>query len=134
MSYDNLSAKWGYLGQVIYETLRIDPPLKLPIALWSLEDIQIKDYKILKHQCLTVDIFNLHRNPEEWFEPEKFIPERFDSEHPYFLTPSGKKRKAMSFIPFYGGKRICLGKTLAENLTKIAVPLILSNLDFSFPD
>ena len=83
---------------------------------------------------MTIDIFNLHRNPEEWFEPEKFIPERFDSEHPYFLTPAGKKRKAMSFIPFYGGKRICLGKTLAENLTKLAVPLILSNLEFSFPD
>jgi cytochrome P450 len=31
-------------------------------------------------------------NPEEWQEPDKFIPERFDSLSKYYMTPSGKKR------------------------------------------
>jgi hypothetical protein len=29
---------------------------------------------------------------DEWIEPEKFIPERFNPNSPYYLTPSGKKR------------------------------------------
>ena len=38
----------------------------------------------------------------------------------------------MSFGPFLGGKRICLGKTFAENVAKCIVPVIVSQLDFEF--
>lgn len=32
----------------------------------------------------------------------------------------------MSFGPFLGGKRVCLGKTFAENVLKSLLPIILS--------
>jgi cytochrome P450 len=50
------------------------------------------------------------------------------------LTPNGKKRHAMSFGPFLGGKRICLGKTFVETMSKIIGPSILGNFDFEFVD
>jgi cytochrome P450 len=53
-----------------------------------------------------------------------FIPERFDPSSKYYLTPSGKKRHMNSFGPFLGGKRICVGKTFAEIVSKIVTPII----------
>lgn len=73
---------------------------------------------------------NLHRNPKEWQHPDKYIPDRFDPENPLFLTPEGKRRHPMSFAPFLGGKRICLGKTFVETISKIIGPTILYNFDF----
>ena len=77
---------------------------------------------------------NLHWNRDEWIEPEKYIPERFDPSSPYYLTPKGKKRHNMSFMPFLGGKRICLGKTFAEATSKIIGPSLIMNFDFEFVD
>ena len=76
----------------------------------------------------------LHTSKDEWQEPHKFIPERFDPESPYYLTPGGKKRNPLSFSPFLGGKRICLGKTFAEASSKIVGPTILMNFAFEFSD
>ena len=41
----------------------------------------------------------------------------------------------MSFVPFLGGKRVCVGKTFAENSFKVVLPLILKAFsDFEFVD
>ncbi|CDW77644.1 morn repeat protein [Stylonychia lemnae] len=48
-------------------------------------------YKIDNDIPILVHFTLLHKNPKEWQEPDKFIPERFDPESPYFLTPDGKK-------------------------------------------
>jgi cytochrome P450 len=41
----------------------------------------------------------------------------------------------MSFVPFLGGKRVCVGKTFAENAFKVVLPLILKGYsDFEFVD
>lgn len=73
-------------------------------------------------------------NTKEWIEPEKFIPDRFDPTSNYYLTPSGGKRHPMSFGPFLGGKRICLGKTMAEYSGKVVISIICSQLQFEFSD
>lgn len=73
-----------------------------------------------------INIYSLHHNPDEWISPEKFIPERFDKESPLSLTPKGNRRHPMSFGPFLGGKRICLGKTFAENMGKCMLAIIVS--------
>lgn len=49
------------------------------------------------------------------------------------MTPSGSKRHPMSFGPFLGGKRICIGKTFAETSSKFIVAMLLKkvpNLEF----
>lgn len=79
-----------------------------------------------------ISMLDLHHNKKEWIEPEKFIPERFDPQSKYYLTPQGKKRHPMSFAPFLGGKRICLGKTFAEMTSKIVGPKLIYNFDFTF--
>ncbi len=40
----------------------------------------------------------------------------------------------MSYGPFLGGKRICLGKTFAETVAKIVGPSLLYLFEFKFFD
>ena len=40
----------------------------------------------------------------------------------------------MSFIPFLGGKRVCVGKTFAETTFKFILPLIMNKFKFEFLD
>ena len=38
----------------------------------------------------------------------------------------------MSLGPFLGGKRVCVGKTFAENISKCIIPVMLCKFDFEF--
>ena len=40
----------------------------------------------------------------------------------------------MAFGPFLGGKRICLGKTFAEMVSKVIGPTLLIEFDYEFLD
>ena len=40
----------------------------------------------------------------------------------------------MSYTPFFGGKRICLGKTFAEKFGLILVAAMIYHFDFEFKD
>ena len=123
-----------YMQNCFSESLRVDTPVNNTSTLMFTEDVDICGYKIKKHDCFQIGNHNLHHNPEEWQEPERYIPERFDPSSPYFLTPAGKKRNPMSFMPFLGGKRICLGKTFAEVNSRIVGPAIFSQFNFEFVD
>ena len=71
----------------------------------------------------------------QWREPHRFEPSRFDTRIPnniWTLTTDGKPRHPLSFTPFFGGKRVCLGKTFAETTIKFTMPLIYYHVDFEF--
>ena len=67
------------------------------------ETTQCGPLSIRKDDFCSISMFHLCNNPAEWIEPRKFIPERFNSDSKYYLTPSGNKRNAYSFSPFLGG-------------------------------
>ena len=76
----------------------------------------------------------LHKNPKEWQRPDEFLPDRFDPASPLYLTPAGKKRHKMSWLPFSAGKRVCFGKTFAESNLKIMLTYFTQYFDFEFVD
>lgn len=76
--------------------------------------MEIGNYTFKKGEKFGVSMMGLHFNSNEWQRPYEFLPERFDPNSDLFLTPAGKKRNPFSFFSFSGGRRICLGKTLAE--------------------
>ena len=96
------------------------------------EDLQILKYKIPANIPIVIDMQSLHHDKKQWREHERFIPDRFNPESQYYLTPDGQKRHPMSFGPFLGGKRICLGMTFAEIVTRVSAPLLIYYFDFEF--
>jgi cytochrome P450 len=50
------------------------------------------------------------------------------------LRPDGKPRSPYAFAPFHAGRRVCVGKTLAENMIRITLPILSHFLDFEYMD
>ena len=98
------------------------------------ENVKAGKLTIRKGDPININISRMQSHPSEWQEPDKFIPDRFDSNSPWALTPSGKRRNTYAFAPFLGGQRICIGKTFIEVVSKLTVPTLLSRYEFSFLD
>ncbi|CDW82254.1 cytochrome family subfamily polypeptide 55 precursor [Stylonychia lemnae] len=133
LTYENLNM-CNYLNYCVNETMRIDPSSRVTTNHVFTENIQIGGISILSETPWQINIYALQNNPKEWIQPDQFIPERFDPLNPYYLTPAGTKRNSFSFGPFFGGKRICLGKTFAESLMKCLISIIVNQIDFEFED
>ena len=84
---------------------------------------KLNDYIIPKHVTVLVSIYNLHRHPAFWGEPETFNPERFRSFH--------EQREKAMFIPFGLGPRKCVGMGLATLVINIVCAKIVCNFNLS---
>ena len=92
-----------YYSNCHNESLRMVPPVYLSSSITMMKDCQLDFLNVRKGDICHIHMGKLHNNPNEWQEPERFIPERFDSRSHYFLTPVGKNRNTFSFVPFLGG-------------------------------
>nr|AZR39458.1 cytochrome P450 [Agasicles hygrophila] len=91
-----------YLEMVIKETLRLYPPVPMLGRRFSETfefggNIYPKDLEVL------IPIYIVHRNPEHFPEPFKFIPERFEE----------SKIIPYTYLPFSAGPRNCIGQKFA---------------------
>jgi cytochrome P450 len=93
----------AYLTATIQETLRLRPVIVLVIRKLT-EAVELGGYEIPAGASVTPSIHLIHRDPEIYPEPERFLPERF------LDTPPG----TYTWIPFGGGVRRCLGAAFAQ--------------------
>lgn len=76
----------------------------------------------------------MHNNPEQWQEPEKFIPERYDPESEYFTIPGSQcTRDPLSYLPFSTGPRGCPGMQFALTEIKTLVAFFICRVEYSIP-
>jgi cytochrome P450 len=93
----------AYLDAVVTETLRLRPVISI-VARRLTEAVQIGGFTLPAGVTVTPSIYLVHRRPEVYADPERFLPERF-LEHP----PG-----TYTWIPFGGGVRRCLGAAFAQ--------------------
>jgi len=98
-----LAGEDAYLTATIQETLRLRPVIVLVIRKLT-EPVEIGGYELPAGARVTPSIHLVHRNPEIYPEPERFLPERFLDNPPGTYT----------WIPFGGGVRRCLGAAFAQ--------------------
>ncbi|KAK3597329.1 hypothetical protein CHS0354_010966 [Potamilus streckersoni] len=70
-------------------------------------DVVFQGYTIPKDAIILPDMDSVLSDPDVWGDPELFRPERFISKEGTVLQPD-------EFIPFFAGKRRCLGESLAK--------------------
>jgi hypothetical protein len=105
--------------------MRIDPPVPVSSSFTVTEDTEIGGINVKAGDMMLSNIAKLHHLEDQWgADHNEFKPERF----------AGRgKHHPMSFIPFLAGKRVCAGKTFAENSMKVVLPLFIkafSGFDF----
>jgi cytochrome P450 len=93
----------AYLTATIQETLRLRPVIVVVIRKLT-EPVELGGYELPAGAAVTPSIHLIHRDPEIYPEPERFLPERFLDNPPGTYT----------WIPFGGGVRRCLGAAFAQ--------------------
>jgi cytochrome P450 len=103
-THEDLS-KLTYTRMVIEESMRIYPPVHT-IARQAIGDDTLVNRHISKGSAILIAPWLLHRHVKLWENPGRFDPERFSPER-------AATRSRFSYLPFGGGKRICIGAAFA---------------------
>jgi pentalenene oxygenase len=94
-----------YLYRVIYETLRVRPPVWLLTRLTT-ADCELAGHPIGKGTIILLSPYLLHHNPELFTDPERFDPDRWLPERADSVTKAAMQ-------PFIMGNRKCIGDRFA---------------------
>ncbi len=98
-----LEGREEYLTATIQETLRLRPVISIVLRKLT-ESVEIGGYQLPAGISVAPSVYLVHRNPEIYPEPQRFLPERFLERPPGTYT----------WIPFGGGVRRCLGASFAQ--------------------
>ncbi|XP_067651796.1 uncharacterized protein [Haliotis asinina] len=115
-----------YLDCVIRETLRFHPVIT-NYNKQAVKDDTINGYSIPAGTIVTLCVEALHRNPDNWEDPDEFQPERF-------LLQDNSPEKNQKWRPFGAGKKMCLGYKYAMMEMKVTLALLLRDLEFTKDD
>lgn len=94
-----------YLNLMLHETMRLYPPVWSIFRKVAREDV-LDGYRIEVGHTMIVSPYTIHYHPQYWPDPTRFDPYR----HTHELT---KQRPKYAYIPFGGGRHLCIGKHLA---------------------
>ena len=119
---DHVEGKYQLLDNVIKESLRLYPPIHIGNRRVA-EEIEFTEGKIPAGERMFYSIYLTHRDPEIWENAEQFCPERFSH---------GRKTPPMSYIPFGGGQRACIGAAFGQAEARIVLAHLLKNFTFEF--
>ncbi|XP_056647982.1 cytochrome P450 4C1-like [Diorhabda sublineata] len=107
------------LERFIKETLRLYPSVPV-ISRFLDEDVVLNGYTVPKEASIDIWIYDIHRNPKYWTDPEKFDPDRF-------LPENCVNRHPFAYVPFSAGPRNCIGQKFAMLEIKAVLCQILRN-------
>ncbi|EJY58076.1 AAEL014019-PB [Aedes aegypti] len=106
-----------YMDRVIKESLRIYPPVPF-ISRLITEDVQYDGKFVPRGTIMNVEIYDLHRDPEQFPDPERFDPDRF-------LPEDVQRRSPYAYVPFSAGPRNCIGQRFAMLELKAILTAVL---------
>jgi cytochrome P450 len=117
---DRLEREMPYLDMVLDEVLRLYPPAWIGPRR-AVRDFEFGGYAVKRGAYVNYCSWASHRIPEVFPDPEAFIPERFARERKAAL-PRG------AYVPFGGGRRICIGKRFGQTEVKLVATMLLQQL------
>lgn len=108
-----------YTKLVIEESMRLYPPAYF-IDRVNIEEDTFKGMTIPKGSTLLFSVYEIHRHPDFWDNPEDFLPERFLVENTKFSN---------NYFPFGAGPRMCIGNNFAMYEMILAVIAVVEQFE-----
>ncbi|KAK9875034.1 hypothetical protein WA026_005840 [Henosepilachna vigintioctopunctata] len=118
-TYSDLT-KMEFLDRFIKESLRLFPPAILIERTLTKDLITATGFRLPADTIVLFSIFDIHRNPNLYPDPEVFDPDRF-------LPENVEKRHKFAYIPFSAGPRNCIAKKYAIWEKKATICGLLQN-------
>jgi cytochrome P450 len=87
--------------RILRESMRLYPPAWL-LGRTPIAPITLGGYTIRPGDSIAISPYVIHRNPDVFPEPERFLPERFATEPPPY-----------TYLPFGAGPHTCIGQSFA---------------------
>jgi cytochrome P450 len=109
-----------YALQVMKESMRLYPPAFI-IARSALRDTSVGGFAIRKDEVVLIAPWLLHRDPRNFDDPLRFDPDRF-------LPDRDAALPRFAYMPFGGGRRICIGNQFALMEGQIILSSIASRI------
>lgn len=106
-----------YLDACVKESLRLDPTVNR-IERKSVSDCKLGNIFVPKNTYITIPVKAVHRDPQNYEDPDEFRPERFLPENKHMI-------KSGTYLPFALGARNCVGMTFAINEIKFCFAKLL---------
>ncbi|KAI5120028.1 hypothetical protein M0805_004657 [Coniferiporia weirii] len=114
-----------YIMAICKECMRWQSVTPLAAPHCAAEDDVYNGYFIPAGTTVFANVWGMQRDPKEYPEPEKFIPERW-------LPCDGKQPPLDVFKTAFGfGRRFCSGRYFAENSIFISIASILAAFDIT---
>ncbi|KAJ1382317.1 Cytochrome P450 [Sesbania bispinosa] len=109
---------------ILYEVLRLYPPV-LRLARAVRKDVKLGHLTLPRWSAGFLTVVLVHHDCELWGDDaKKFNPERFSEG--LLKATNGR----VTFFPFGGGPRICIGQNFSLLEAKMALSLILQHFSF----
>jgi cytochrome P450 len=115
-----------YTRMVIEESLRLYPPAWI-MGRRALGRDRLGEVEIEEGSVVAVSPYITHRREDYFPDPERFDPERFTWER-------CEIRKPFAYIPFGGGRRLCIGHNMAMLEAQLVVATIAPRFDIRLVD
>jgi len=113
----DLVTKSKICQQVIEEAMRLYPPVYFIDRVNKGPDT-FNDMDFEAGSNLLFSVYEIHRHPKLWDQPNRFIPERFNE---------GGRKFSSQYFPFGAGPRKCIGNNFAMFEMIIAISELVSN-------
>ncbi len=111
-----------FLQMVMKESLRLYPPV-WSYAREAASDDVVNGFQIHAKSIVVISSYSLHRHPKYWQSGNEFDPSNFEKEQ--------FKGKNFAYIPFGQGKRMCIGRALADYQMQIIVGSIINQFELT---
>ncbi|CAG7832972.1 unnamed protein product [Allacma fusca] len=117
-----------YTEATMWEVLRKSSMVPLGLLHTATDNFKFEGYFFPRKTIFLTNLHFIHQDPLYWKDPENFRPERF-------INANGQFQRDEHMIPFFIGKRVCPGESLALQEYFLFFSGILQKFEFSLnPD